>query len=65
MRRALGTAVFAGMLGVTLFGIFLTPVFLLCDPLVHRAEVAAGASVAASERDQTHHATPELEASPG
>src|SRR5204863_1371326 len=27
MRRALGTAVFAGMLGVTLFGIFLTPVF--------------------------------------
>jgi multidrug efflux pump len=23
----LGTAVFAGMLGVTLFGIFLTPVF--------------------------------------
>jgi multidrug efflux pump len=27
MRRALGTAVFSGMLGVTLFGIFLTPVF--------------------------------------
>jgi multidrug efflux pump len=27
MRRALGTAVFGGMLGVTLFGIFLTPVF--------------------------------------
>jgi multidrug efflux pump subunit AcrB len=27
MRRMLGTAVFAGMLGVTLFGIFLTPVF--------------------------------------
>jgi multidrug efflux pump len=27
MRRSLGTAVFAGMLGVTLFGIFLTPVF--------------------------------------
>jgi multidrug efflux pump len=27
MRRALGTTVFAGMLGVTLFGIFLTPVF--------------------------------------
>ncbi len=29
MRRALGTAVFAGMLGVTLFGIFLTPVFFV------------------------------------
>jgi multidrug efflux pump len=27
MRQALGVAVFAGMLGVTLFGIFLTPVF--------------------------------------
>ena len=27
MRRSLGTAVFSGMLGVTLFGIFLTPVF--------------------------------------
>lgn len=29
MRTALGTAVFSGMLGVTLFGIFLTPVFFL------------------------------------
>jgi multidrug efflux pump len=27
MRRCLGTAVFSGMLGVTIFGIFLTPVF--------------------------------------
>src|SRR5262249_28693550 len=27
MRQVLGTAVFAGMLGVTIFGIFLTPVF--------------------------------------
>jgi Cu/Ag efflux pump CusA len=27
MRRTLGTAVFAGMLGVTMFGIVLTPVF--------------------------------------
>ena len=27
MRRSLGTTVFSGMLGVTLFGIFLTPVF--------------------------------------
>jgi multidrug efflux pump len=27
MRQTLGTAVFAGMIGVTLFGIFLTPVF--------------------------------------
>jgi multidrug efflux pump len=27
MRRSLGVAVFSGMLGVTLFGVFLTPVF--------------------------------------
>jgi len=27
MRRTLGVAVFSGMLGVTLFGILLTPVF--------------------------------------
>jgi hydrophobe/amphiphile efflux-1 (HAE1) family protein len=36
MRRALGTAVFSGMLGVTLFGIFFTPVFfLVIDQLSH------------------------------
>ncbi|MNI53583.1 Multidrug resistance protein MdtC [compost metagenome] len=27
MRQAMGVAVFAGMLGVTVFGLFLTPVF--------------------------------------
>jgi multidrug efflux pump len=27
MRQSLGTAVFSGMIGVTLFGVFLTPVF--------------------------------------
>ena len=27
LRQALGTAVFFGMLGVTIFGLFLTPVF--------------------------------------
>ena len=29
MRNAMGVAVFAGMLGVTVFGLLLTPVFLL------------------------------------
>ena len=29
MRRAMGVAVFSGMLGVTFFGLFLTPVFYL------------------------------------
>ena len=36
MRRTLGTAVFSGMLGVTLFGIFLTPVFFYVDRLAQR-----------------------------
>jgi HAE1 family hydrophobic/amphiphilic exporter-1 len=29
MRQALGTAVFSGMLGVTFFGLLLTPVFFV------------------------------------
>jgi multidrug efflux pump len=48
MRRALGTAVFSGMLGVTLFGIFLTPVFYY----------VIGWYVERTER-QTPHAPPE------
>jgi multidrug efflux pump len=43
MRRALGTAVFSGMLGVTLFGVFLTPVFFL---IVDRTATAMKAIVA-------------------
>jgi multidrug efflux pump len=44
MRRAMGIAVFSGMLGVTLFGIFLTPVFymLLRTRRSHRIERAGG-----------------------
>ncbi len=37
MRRSLGTAVFGGMLGVTLFGIFLTPVFFYVIQRPNRA----------------------------
>ncbi|MCI0464576.1 MAG: efflux RND transporter permease subunit [Gemmataceae bacterium] len=39
MRRTLGTAVFSGMLGVTLFGIFLTPVFFHVINRVSEASV--------------------------
>ncbi|QTP53819.1 efflux RND transporter permease subunit [Billgrantia sulfidoxydans] len=40
VRQALGTAVFAGMLGVTLFGLFLTPVFYVAlRKLVTRGQV--------------------------
>ncbi len=43
MRQSLGTAVFFGMLGVTLFGLFLTPVFFvtLRSGGRHRAEAVA------------------------
>jgi HAE1 family hydrophobic/amphiphilic exporter-1 len=45
MRQSLGTAVFSGMLGVTLFGLFLTPVFYVTlrtlVPLRQPAEPAA------------------------
>jgi multidrug efflux pump len=49
MRRAMGIAVFSGMLGVTLFGIFLTPVFYVLlrarrsRRLSARSDGAAGA----------------------
>ena len=40
MRRTLGMAVFSGMLGVTLFGIFLTPVFFYVIRAFSRSTVA-------------------------
>ncbi len=57
MRRAIGVAVFAGMLGVTLFGLLLTPVFyVLLRSLVTRKQSApsggalpAGAHAAARD----------------
>jgi multidrug efflux pump subunit AcrB len=41
MRRTLGTAVFAGMLGVTGFGLLLTPVFYYVIERVFRRQPAA------------------------
>jgi multidrug efflux pump len=62
MRRTLGTAVFSGMLGVTLFGIFLTPVFFFVIqwvkdrravelPEVEGMAPVAGNGLAASSED--------------
>jgi multidrug efflux pump subunit AcrB len=48
MRRTLGTAVFAGMLGVTLFGIFLTPVFFYVVRGLVRKPI--------SRTEEAHHA---------
>jgi multidrug efflux pump len=54
MRQSLGTAVFSGMIGVALFGIFLTPVFFFVlsrlggDKLANATVVSAGAASAMS-----------------
>jgi multidrug efflux pump len=45
MRRAMGVAVFSGMLGVTFFGLLLTPVFyLVIRKMVEARRSAAGPS---------------------
>ena len=47
MRHAMGVAVFAGMLGVTFFGLFLTPVFyVLLRTLAQRFEKKPAAAAA-------------------
>jgi multidrug efflux pump len=56
MRRTLGTAVFSGMLGVTLFGIFLTPVFYYVIQWFadrRSRKRSATASVAGTANDQS------------
>jgi multidrug efflux pump len=41
MRRAMGAAVFSGMIGVTLFGLFLTPIFYVVLMKLGRSRAAA------------------------
>jgi hypothetical protein len=55
MRRTLGTAVFSGMIGVTGFGIFLTPVFYYTIMRLADPGVAAPSAAKATEtaRDAT------------
>jgi multidrug efflux pump len=45
MRRSLGVAVFSGMLGVTLFGVFLTPVFFYVIQGFGETKLLSGARV--------------------
>jgi multidrug efflux pump subunit AcrB len=68
MRRTLGTAVFAGMIGVTLFGLFLTPVFFY---VIRRfsgtnpAGAPAPETVAVARRDgELGHEAPVLKPAP-
>jgi multidrug efflux pump len=49
MQRSLGTAAFWGMLGVTMFGVFLTPVFFYVLGWVGGANASPQAHVAHSE----------------
>jgi multidrug efflux pump len=63
MRRTLGTAVFAGMLGVTAFGIFLTPVFFFVIQWLKDRRPAALPEVAPPGPDDGHfNPTPAVEA---
>ena len=45
MRQTLGTAVFSGMLGVTLFGIFLTPVFFIVIDRLSQSRLFASRAI--------------------
>jgi multidrug efflux pump subunit AcrB len=62
MRTAMGVAVFWGMLGVTFFGLFLTPVFYVLvrrvveGPELVRRQVQVGTIVAAPEAQEATHA---------
>ena len=50
IRQSLGTAVFAGMLGVTLFGLLFTPVFyVVASAMARRQERRAAGAVAPAE----------------
>jgi len=55
MRKSLGTAVFSGMLGVTVFGIFLTPVFYTVIERLRERGAVAPASEAKSAAPPTAH----------
>ncbi len=54
MRRAVGTAVFSGMLGVTFFALFLTPVFFVVVSRFARRSVPVKRDVAESRGEHSH-----------
>jgi multidrug efflux pump len=59
MRQTLGTAVFSGMLGVTFFGIFLTPVFyVVIRKLVERREARRATAAATQAGGAAHDGAP-------
>ena len=55
MRQAIGIAVFSGMVGVTLFGLFLTPVFFVTiEGLLQKRSTEASGSAPAVEGEPRH-----------
>jgi multidrug efflux pump len=56
MRHAMGIAVFFGMLGVTLFGLMLTPVFYVV------LRTLAGGKIHVAQKDSPHYALPVTDA---
>jgi multidrug efflux pump len=61
MRRAMGIAVFSGMLGVTSFGIFLTPVFYVLLRRLGAVRKPSGAAVQPQPREGLGGAALELQ----
>ena len=55
MRQAMGVAVFAGMIGVTIFGLILTPLFYYALAKRRDRQLAQGSS-AVTATEETHHA---------
>jgi hypothetical protein len=62
MRYALGVAVFSGMLGVTLFGIFFTPVFYVVIRWLSGRKKSAPPPHAPPEEATANEAVPAIQA---
>jgi multidrug efflux pump len=55
MRHAMGVAVFAGMLGVTFFGLFLTPLFyVLLRTVAKRFDRKAPRAATTVQLEESH-----------
>jgi multidrug efflux pump len=56
MRQAMGVAVFAGMIGVTVFGLILTPLFYYALAKRRDRQLAQGTADQTTAIEETHHA---------
>jgi multidrug efflux pump len=54
VRRAMGATVFAGMIGVTVFGLFLTPVFYVLVRRERRSAAEAGSAALPAVSSEAH-----------